>query len=70
MVLGLLLYFCSALFKIKLTFLVLFMCCIGQLSELRKANLARVICSNGDGIHTIQPHVMELPFRESYPTLE
>merc|ERR1712150_289666 len=36
-----------------------------QLSQLRRVTLARVMCSNGDNITTIQPHVMELPFREA-----
>merc|ERR1712150_206805 len=38
-----------------------------QLSQLRRVTLARVMCSNGDNITTIQPHVMELPFREANP---
>ena len=39
-----------------------------QLAEIRKVTLAKVICVNSDYISKIQPNVMQLPFRQVYPS--
>ena len=39
-----------------------------QLKEIRKVTLGKVLCDNSDNIQTIQPYVLELPFRQAYMT--
>ena len=39
-----------------------------QLAEIRKVTLGKVICDNSDNIEVIQPYVLQLPFRQAYPT--
>ena len=41
-----------------------------QLNEVRKVTLAKVYCENADDISTIQERVMEMPFREAFPSFE
>ncbi|XP_013391277.1 uncharacterized protein LOC106159524 [Lingula anatina] len=39
----------------------------GQLKELKKVTLARVLCNNLDQVVTMQPWVMMQPFRKTFP---
>ena len=43
-------------------------CNLGQLQEIRKVKLSHILCKNGDNIKQIQPHVMQLVFRDAFPT--
>ena len=45
------------------------MCRSGQLHEIRKSSIARVICANSDTMSKIQPKVLLMPFKEMFESL-